>query len=89
MTAAANASQIILGGVTKGQHWEISKVQQLNLLGSALASLGASQSNNLVSDFRSGFLLRTPPIQQWLAQGIGTLVAVFFAPLMFNLFMNA
>jgi uncharacterized oligopeptide transporter (OPT) family protein len=51
--------------------------------------MGANQSTDLTQDFRTGFLLRTPPIQQWLAQGVGTLVAVFIAPLMFRLFMTA
>jgi uncharacterized oligopeptide transporter (OPT) family protein len=62
---------------------------RLNLLGGALANMGANQATDLVMDFRVGFLLRTPPNQQFLAQGIGTIVAVFFAPLIFILFMKA
>jgi uncharacterized oligopeptide transporter (OPT) family protein len=89
LTAASKASQIILGGATKGEHWTVEHAQRLNLLGGALANMGANQSTDLTADFRTGFLLRTPPIQQWLAQGIGTLVAVFVAPLMFRLFMRA
>jgi uncharacterized oligopeptide transporter (OPT) family protein len=89
LTAASKASQIILGGATKGEHWKVEHAQRLNLLGGALANMGANQSTDLTADFRTGFLLRTPPIQQWLAQGIGTLVAVFVAPLMFRLFMKA
>lgn len=96
MTAASKASQIILGGTTKGD-WtgitdpklKLQHAQRLNLLGGALANMGANQATDLVQDFRVGFLLRTPPNQQWMAQGIGTLVAVFFAPLIFQLFMNA
>lgn len=42
-----------------------------------------------MQDFRTGFLLRTPPIQQWLTQGLGTFVAIFLAPAIFNLFMTA
>jgi hypothetical protein len=89
LTAASKASQIILGGATKGEHWTVEHSQRLNLLGGALANMGANQATDLTMDFRTGFLLRTPPIQQWLAQGIGTLVAVFVAPLMFRLFMKA
>ena len=33
--------------------------------------------------------LRTPPNQQWLAQGLGTIVAVFLAPALFVLFSKA
>ena len=89
LTAASKASQIILGGATKGQGWEVPHAQRLNLLGGALANMGANQATDLTMDFRTGFLLRTPPIQQWIAQGIGTLVAVFVAPAMFILFMKA
>jgi uncharacterized oligopeptide transporter (OPT) family protein len=89
LTAASKASQIILGGATKGEGWGTEHAQRLNLLGGALANMGANQSTDLTMDFRVGFLLRTPPIQQWYAQGIGTLVAVFVAPAMFRLFMKA
>lgn len=70
LTAASKSSQIILGGATKGEHWGIERAQRLNLLGGALASIGANQSADLVGDFRVGFLLRTPPKIQWVAQGI-------------------
>jgi len=89
LTAASKASQIILGGATKGEHWPTAKAQRLNLLGGALANIGANQATDLVADFRVGFLLRTPPNQQWIAQGVGTIVAVFLAPLLFRLFMTA
>jgi hypothetical protein len=89
LTAASKASQIILGGATKGEHWPRDHAQRLNLLGGALANMGANQATDLTQDFRTGFLLRTPPIQQWLVQGIGTFVAIFLAPAMFQLFMTA
>jgi uncharacterized oligopeptide transporter (OPT) family protein len=89
LTAASKASQIILGGATKAQHWPIERAQMTNLMGGALASAGANQSTDLTTDFRVGFLLRTPPNQQWYAQGLGTLIAVFLSPLMFWVFMKA
>lgn len=89
LTAASKASQIVLGGATKGEHWATDHAQRLNLLGGSLASMGANQSSDLTGDFRVGFLLRTPPNQQWLAQGVGTIVAVFLAPAMFMLFAKA
>ncbi|KAF2202187.1 oligopeptide transporter [Delitschia confertaspora ATCC 74209] len=89
LTAASKASQIILGGATKGEGWDVTHAQRLNLLGGAMASIGANQSTDLTSDFRTGFLLRTPPIQQWLTQAVGTIVAVFLAPAMFQLFTTA
>lgn len=89
LTAASKASQIILGGATKGEHWDITHAQRLNLLGGAMCNMGANQSTDLVSDFRTGFLLRTPPKLQWYAQGLGTVVAIFLAPAMFQLFSTA
>jgi uncharacterized oligopeptide transporter (OPT) family protein len=89
LTAASKASQIVLGGATKGEHWETNKALKLNLLGGAIANMGANQSTDLTCDFRTGFLLRTPPIQQWIAQGVGTIVAIFLAPAMFVLFVKA
>jgi hypothetical protein len=89
LTAVSKASQIVLGGATKGENWDIEHAQRLNLIGGAMASIGANQSTDLTADFRTGFLLRTPPNQQWIAQGVGTLVATFLAPAMFQLFATA
>ncbi|PIA97430.1 hypothetical protein CB0940_05809 [Cercospora beticola] len=89
LTAASKASQIVLGGATKGEGWEVEHAQRLNLLGGSLASIGANQASDLVGDFRVGFLLKTSPKQQWVAQGLGTIVAVFLAPALFMLFAKA
>ncbi|EME86509.1 uncharacterized protein MYCFIDRAFT_202529 [Pseudocercospora fijiensis CIRAD86] len=89
LTAASKASQIVLGGATKGEHWQMDHAQRLNLLGGSLASIGANQASDLVGDFRVGFLLKTSPKQQWLAQGLGTVVACFLAPALFMLFAKA
>ncbi|KAF2273660.1 oligopeptide transporter [Westerdykella ornata] len=89
LTAASKASQIILGGATKAEGWDVQHAQRLNLIGGAMCSIGANQSTDLTCDFRTGFLLRTPPHYQWYAQGIGTLVATFLAPAMFQLFATA
>lgn len=44
---------------------------------------------DLTSDFRVGFLLRTPPKQQYLAQGLGTIFASLIAPSVYVLFASA
>ncbi|MCJ1309402.1 hypothetical protein MMC25_003061 [Agyrium rufum] len=89
LTAASKASQIVLATATKGHGWTITKAQSMNLLGGALAAVGAGQAADLTSDFRVGFLLRTPPKLQWSAQAIGTLCACFIAPATFVLFSTA
>ncbi|KZF20443.1 OPT superfamily oligopeptide transporter [Xylona heveae TC161] len=89
LTAASKASQLVLGGATRGEHWSIKRALTLNLIGGTIASGSANQSSDLTTDFRVGFLLRTPPKQQWIAQGIGSVVAIFLAPGMFVLFTKA
>ncbi|MCJ1251795.1 hypothetical protein MMC30_009033 [Trapelia coarctata] len=89
VTGVSSASQIVLGGVTKSSGLSVPQSQITNLLGGAFTNIGASQATDLIGDFRVGFLLRTSPLKQWMAQGIGTLAAVFLSPLIFVLFSSA
>lgn len=89
LTTASKATQLVLGGATSGGGYTVPQAQKLNLIGGAVASGAASQSTDLVVDFRVGFLLRTPPKLQWYAQAIGTTVSMFLAPGMFVLFAKA
>ncbi|KAK1855154.1 oligopeptide transporter [Colletotrichum chrysophilum] len=89
LTASAKASQLVFGGVTKGQGLEMHNAQRINLIAGGIASGTADVATALVSDFRVGFLLRTPPHLQFYAQAIGALVSVFLAPGVFVLFMAA
>ncbi|KAI8656266.1 hypothetical protein NCS56_01229900 [Fusarium sp. Ph1] len=88
LTASAKASQLVYGGITKG-HYEIKAAQRINLVAGNIASGTADVANSLVSDFRVGFLLKTPPKLQFYAQAMGTFVSVFLAPGIFVLFMSA
>jgi OPT family oligopeptide transporter len=87
LTASAKASQLVFGGVTHGM--PVDAALTTNLIAGAIASAGADMSCTLVSDFRTGFLLRTPPNLQFYAQGVGTLIAMFLAPGIFILFNAA
>lgn len=89
LTASAKASQLVFGGITTGQGLSVTDAQTVNLIAGGIASGGADMSCSLVSDFRVGFLLRTPPKLQFFAQAVGTLVAMFLAPGIFVLFMAA
>lgn len=88
LTASAKASQLVFGGITRGSH-SIPDAQRINLIAGNIASGCADVSNSLVSDFRVGFLLRTPPKYQFYAQAMGAVVSVFLAPGIFVLFMAA
>jgi len=89
LTASAKASQLVFGGVTTGQGLETKAAQRVNLIAGGIASGAADMASSLVSDFRVGFLLKTPPKLQFYAQAVGTLVAMFLAPGIFVLFMAA
>ncbi|KAH7040913.1 OPT oligopeptide transporter protein-domain-containing protein [Microdochium trichocladiopsis] len=89
LTASAKASQLVFGGVTHGMGLARDPALTINLLAGAVASAGADMSAGLVSDFRVGFLLRTPPKLQWYAQAAGTFIAMFLAPGIFVLFAKA
>lgn len=88
LTASAKASQLVFGGITKG-HYQVKPAQRINLVAGNIASGTADVSTSLVSDFRVGFLLKTPPKAQFYAQAMGTCVSVFLAPGIFVLFMAA
>ena len=103
LTAAAKASQLVMGGATsnissKGNNLgvagtdginHVAEAQKLNLIAGSIAAGGADVAVALASDFRTGFLLRTPPNKQWYAQMIGTFVSVWLAPGIFVLFTSA
>ncbi|KAL0938504.1 oligopeptide transporter [Colletotrichum truncatum] len=89
LTASAKASQLVFGGITSGQGLEPKPAQRINLIAGGIASGTADVATALVSDFRVGFLLRTPPHLQFYAQAIGAAVSVFLAPGVFVLFMAA
>ncbi|KFY17333.1 hypothetical protein V492_00743 [Pseudogymnoascus sp. VKM F-4246] len=89
LTAASKASQLVFGAATSGHGYSIKDAQRLNLIAGGIASGAADVATNLTADFRTGFLLRTPPMKQWIAQAIGTLISVFLAPGMFVLFTSA
>ncbi|GAB1309834.1 Metal-nicotianamine transporter YSL2 [Madurella fahalii] len=89
LTAAAKASQLIFGAATSNQGYTVQHAQKLNLVAGSLASGGADIATALVSDFRTGFLVGTSPVKQWIAQAIGSFVSVWLGPGLFVLFTTA
>jgi len=89
LTAASKASQLVFGAATSGKGYSIIDAQRLNLVAGSLASGAADVATSLTGDFRTGFLLGTPPVKQWYAQAMGTLISVFLAPGLFVLFTTA
>ncbi|KAK4187920.1 putative transporter [Podospora australis] len=89
LTAAAKASQLVFGGATSHSGYSIQHAQKINLVAGGLASGGADVATALVSDFRTGFLIGTSPVKQWIGQCIGSFVSVWLAPGLFVLFASA
>ncbi|KAK4129842.1 OPT superfamily oligopeptide transporter [Parathielavia appendiculata] len=89
LTAAAKASQLVFGGATKNSGYTVEHAQKINLVAGALASGGADMATALVSDFRTGFLIGTSPIKQWIAQSFGSFISVWLGPGLFVLFTSA
>ncbi|KAF6830584.1 metal-nicotianamine transporter YSL7 [Colletotrichum plurivorum] len=89
LTAAAKAAQLVIGGATTGSGFSVKHAQRINLISAGLASGAADVATALTADFRTGFLLGTPPNKQFIAQGLGTIVSVFLAPGLFVLFTTA
>jgi OPT family oligopeptide transporter len=89
LTAASKASQLIFGGATSNSGYSVQHAQKINLVAGALASGGADMATALVSDFRTGFLIGTSPIKQWIAQSIGSFCSVWLGPGLFVLFTSA
>ncbi|KAK8116875.1 oligopeptide transporter [Apiospora kogelbergensis] len=56
LTASANASQLVFGGITSGQGYSTSQAQMINLVAGSIASGAAEMSQELTSDLRTGFL---------------------------------
>lgn len=88
LTASAKASQLVYGGITQNGY-TVTEAQRINLIAGIYASGTADVATALVSDFRIGFLLKTPPNKQFYAQAIGSIVSIFLAPGVFVLFMSA
>ncbi|KAK4234250.1 OPT oligopeptide transporter protein-domain-containing protein [Achaetomium macrosporum] len=89
LTAASKASQLVFGGATSHSGYSVQHAQKINLVAGALASGGADMATALVGDFRTGFLIGTSPVKQWIAQCIGAFCSVWLGPGLFVLFTSA
>ncbi|KAK7698275.1 hypothetical protein SLS64_012741 [Diaporthe eres] len=88
-TAAAKASQLVFGGVTSAEGLPPEKALSANIIAGAMAAGAADMSNTIISNYRTGFLLKTPLKPQFWAQAAGAIVSVFLAPGIFMLFVQA
>lgn len=89
LTASANAAQLVFGGITSNQGLAVVQQQTVNLVAGSIASGAAEMSQELTSDLRTGYLLKTPPKKQFYAQAVGAIFAMLIAPGVFILYGQA
>ncbi|KAG7095440.1 hypothetical protein E1B28_006189 [Marasmius oreades] len=85
----AKASQLVFGGIAKGQAMSIGSARMFNLTAGTIASGSAGQSSDMTGDLKTGYLLRAKPKVQFIAQLVGSVVSVFLSIGLFILFTKA
>ena len=89
VTTVAKGSQLIFGGIGKSTGMGVSAAQTLNLSAGVVAAGAAAQATDMTGDLKTGYLLRAKPKNQFIAQLVGAVVAVFLNVGLFILFTTA
>lgn len=89
VTTVAKGSQLIFGGIGKSAGMNVSAAQTLNLSAGVVAAGAAAQATDMTGDLKTGYLLRAKPKNQFIAQLVGAVVAVFLNVGLFILFTTA
>ncbi|KAG2143911.1 OPT oligopeptide transporter protein-domain-containing protein [Suillus cothurnatus] len=74
VTSIGNASQLIFGGLGRGQNYSIKRGELLNLLSGMLTLAG-----DMIGDLKTTHLLRASPRAVFVAQLCGAVVSIFMA----------
>jgi uncharacterized oligopeptide transporter (OPT) family protein len=85
----AKASQLVIGGVTRGEGIPISAAQTANLLAGSIAGQAAAHGVDMTGDLKTGHLLRASPNSQFWAQVIGAVIGIWLSVGLFVLFAEA
>lgn len=89
LSAITKLTQFALGGMVRDSNMALADKQLINLAGAQVAGGAAYAATELISDFRFGYLLGTPVIQQFIVQCIGNVFAIFVSPAIFFLYAKA
>ncbi|KAF8306035.1 oligopeptide transporter [Clavulina sp. PMI_390] len=89
VSTVAKASQLIFGGIGKGQGLQVTKGETINLVAGVLSGGSAAQSTDMTGDLKTGHLLSAKPKNQFVAQLTGATVAVFLNVGLFILFCKS
>ncbi|KAG9309763.1 OPT oligopeptide transporter protein-domain-containing protein [Chiua virens] len=89
VTAIGNASQLVFGGVGKGQHYSVKRGELLNSLSGMLALGAAEQAADMIGDLKTAHLLRSSPKAVFGSQLCGAIVSIFMAAGVYVVFSTA
>ncbi|UPK92712.1 hypothetical protein LCI18_003647 [Fusarium solani-melongenae] len=89
VTTVAKASQFVAGGMMRNQGHAMNEAMLANLASAGAAGGAAQAAGMLISDLKTGFLLKTPARAQFYAQAIGTGLSTMLSPAFFILFCEA
>ena len=85
----AKASQLVVGGVTKGQGALPNVARTTNLVAGSIAGQAAQHGVDMTGDLKTGHLLRAAPQAQFWAQVLGALIGIWLSVGLFVLFSEA
>ncbi|KAH7882089.1 OPT oligopeptide transporter protein-domain-containing protein [Phlebopus sp. FC_14] len=89
VTSIGNASQLVFGGVGKGQHYPAKRGELLNSLSGMLALGAAEQAADMIGDLKASHLLRASPKAVFCAQLCGAVISIFMAAGIYVVFSTA
>jgi uncharacterized oligopeptide transporter (OPT) family protein len=89
VSTVAKASQLIFGGISKGAGLAEGPAKLVNLTAGVVAAGSAAQATDMTGDLKTGYLLRAKPKNQFIAQLVGSVVAVFLNVGLFILFTTS
>ena len=89
VSTIAKASQLVFGGIGKSAGISLGASQTFNLTAGFVSAGAAAQASDMTGDLKTGYLLRAKPKNQFIAQLVGSVVAVFLNVGLFILFTSA
>jgi uncharacterized oligopeptide transporter (OPT) family protein len=88
VTSVGNASQLVIGGVTRGKY-STQKGELLNTTAGLITFAAAEQSADMLGDLKTTHLIGASPRVQFFAQSIGAVVSIFMSTGLYVLFSTA
>mgnify|MGYP001480169394 CR=1 FL=1 len=89
VSTVAKASQLVFGAISKGAGMAQGPAETVNLAAGIIAAGSAAQAGDMTGDLKTGYLLGAKPKNQFIAQLVGAVIAIFMSSGLFILFTKA